>query len=182
MTSFLDGITPEPVPEPEPVVPDFQASDDSPSIFNRSSRGTKTMRAPRATKAPPKPPPPYQPGKVRDAVLEMYGGVAFFVMPFKPAVSMTMLGPAKPVTEENPEPPSVIENCADAWEAAAKQYPFVRKMMEGGIGFAVVAGLLLAHAPILAAVVEGTPIAEKLSPASAMEAYLKRTAEAEEAE
>jgi hypothetical protein len=179
---FLDGVVPTPAPEPDPVVPDFHAGaeqQERPSLFQRSNgRTTRTKERPTRTQKPEKPAPPYQPGKVRDAMLETYGAFAFFVMPFKPNVAITIMSPVKPATEETPNPPTVAENCADAWEAAAKQYPWVRKMLEGGIGFAVITGLVLAHAPIFSAVVEGTSLAEKLNPAAAMEAMLRKQAEA----
>lgn len=176
MTHFLDGIQPQDAPDPEPVIPDFRAAIDTdtdapPRLFSKGSQ-----RKPRESRAqqPKKPAPPYQPGKVRDAMLESYRGLAFFVMPFKPEVGVALMAPVRPPSETEPEPPSVAENCADAWEAAAKQYAWVRNMVEGGIGFAVIIGLVVAHAPIFAAVVSGTPIAERLNPAAAMEAMLKR--------
>lgn len=176
---LFSSLTPEPV-EDTPVIPDWKAATDTeekPKLFRRkeSPNGRTRTRA-----KVEKPAPPYQPGKVREAVLETYGALAFFVMPFKPQVSATIMSPASPPTEDNPHPQTVAENCADAWEEAAKHYPWVRRMIEGGIGFAVIMGLVTAHAPILAAAVDGTPLAEKLSPAAAMEAMLRRQAEKEE--
>lgn len=170
---FLSGIVPEPAPEP--VVPDHNASDDRPGFRLNGRRGQrgKTATEPRPSK-PRKPAPAYQPGLVRERMLSTYGALAFAVMPFKPTVAVTIMGPAKAPTEEDPNPQSVAENCADAWEAAAKVYPWVRQMMEGGEKIAVIVGLLMAHGPIFAAMVEGTPLAEKLSPAAAMEAMLRR--------
>lgn len=178
---FLDGVVPEPTPDP--VIPDPSASDDRPGFRlngNRRSR-TKTTNETRPPK-PRKPAPPYQAGLVRERMLGMYGALAFGVMPFKPGVAATIMSPAKPPTEEDPNPQSVAENCADAWEAAAKVYPWVRQMMEGGEKIAVIVGLVVAHGPIFAAMIEGTPLAERLSPAAAMEAFLRRQQEDEPAE
>ena len=178
---FLNGVNPEPIDEPV-TVPDWKAADDEkPSASKLFSRkpgvnGRTRTRAPKTEK----PAPPYQPGRVYDAVLETYGAVAFGLMPFKPNVALTIMSPAKEPTEDEPNPKTVAENCAEAWEQAAKHYPWVRRMVEGGVGFAVIMALITAHAPIFAAAVQGTPLAEKLSPAAATEAMLRRQAEKEE--
>lgn len=176
MTSFLEDLQPEPVEIPPPIVPDHTASDDTPRPFTR--RSTKD-RVSRVTSKPKKPVPPYQPGKVRKAVINGYGGLAFFIMPLKPNVALAMMGPAKAPTEEDPQPISVIENCADAWEAAAEQFPWVRQMFETSTNLAIITALVAAHVPMILALMEGTPLAEKLNPAAAMEAMLRRRAEAE---
>lgn len=169
---FLSHAQPEPVQEP--VVPNYRATEDRQN--GRSTRLRDRMKEPREPRArkPPKPAPPYEPGKVHEAALQFYGMTALTIMPFKPPVAMAILTPVRPPTEEEPEPPSVAENCAAAWEAAAKHYPWVRRLVEGGESFAVIIGLIVAHAPIAAALFEGTEVAKRFNPATVMEEYLKR--------
>ncbi len=166
----------------EPVVPDFKASQDSPTgrLFGR---GRDRAREPRATRVKAsKPAPAYQPGAVYESALKLYGGFGLVMMPIRPAVAMTVLGPAKAPTEDNPTPISVAENCAQAWEDAAKVYPWVRKFFEVGTNAALIAALLTAHLPIAMAFLEGTELGAKLNPAEAMERFLREREENKEAE
>ena len=165
---WLDNV--EPQPASEPVTPNHRVPTDEPKpgLFTRRPRmSDRSTPRPQRTPRPRKPAPPYEPGKIREAVIELYSGAAFFVMPFKPTVAMTMMGPVREATEEEPNPPSVIERCAEAWEAAAKQYDWVRALFESGTNWTVIIGLCVAHAPILFAMFESTP-------AAAMEAMLRR--------
>lgn len=159
--------------DPTPIVPDHKASaDDKPRVNPFVRKGSDSRKA--QPRRAPKPAPPYVEGVVRETALNMYGGVAMVLMPIKPNVTMRMLGPARTPTEKDPDPQSVIENCADAWEMAAKQFPVVRKLFATSADMVVIGALISAHAPIVTELFAGTAVAEKFNPAAAMEAYLKR--------
>lgn len=176
---FLEGVEPTDAPNPEPVVPNHHASEDTNGRIPSPIRRLRDRNSPNNIKPPrrEKSAPPYKEGEYTEALVEFYNLVALVAMPFKPALAMTIMGPHKPPTDDNPTPMSVAENCALAWDKAAKQSPTVRRMLAGFTATTVWGVLAAAHAPIIASMVEGTPLAEKLNPAAAMEAFLKRNAE-----
>lgn len=173
-TYNFDEAVPQPVPE---VTPNHTAT--RPGIF---ARGATKQREPKPERAPRKPPPPNVPGQFVEPLTELYGAVAFVCMPFKPRVSMVIMGPCKMPTEAEPEPLSVAENCALAWDKAAQSNATIRRMLASGLTATVIGTLIAAHVPILAAALEGTSLAEKLDPTAAVEAFLKRQAERAESE
>lgn len=117
------------------------------------------------------------PGQFIEPLTNFYNGMAFAMMPFKPVVAVALLSPSAEPTEANPEPLTVAENCAKAWDEAAQRSESVRRFLDGMVGVSVWSQLLAAHAPLIGALMEGTSIAEKFNPAAAMEAMLKRRAE-----
>lgn len=173
---FLQGVQPEAA---EPVVPNHHATredDDKPRPFG----GVRRSREPRqaATPRKEKPAPPYEAGQYTQALVDLYSMVAFVAMPFKPELAVTIMGPCRAPTEKEPDPPSVAENCADAWDKAAKQSPTVRRMLAAVTATTVWGSLATAHAPILAAAVAGTPLAEKMN--AGLQTFVQRRQEQDE--
>lgn len=123
---------------------------------------------------------PNVPGQFVEPLTNLYNGMAFAMMPFKPAVTVALLAPSADPTEDNPNPPTVAENCARAWDEAAQRSESVRRFLDGMVGVSVWGQLAAAHAPLVGALLQGTSVAERFNPAAAMEAMLKRQAEQEQ--
>lgn len=189
MTEPWQEQTPEPLdlaslsitdaPAPEHIVPNHWASStvDKPEAKRRTVRerlmgATKTQ--PRNVK-PPKERKhvPNRPGQFVEPVENFYNTVAMVLMPFKPEVSMVIMSPAGPSTEDVPEPPTVARNCAIAWDEAAQKSESVRNFLDSVMTVGIVGQLIAAHAPILIAAMP----ASKFNPAAAMEEMLRRRSE-----
>jgi hypothetical protein len=183
---FFD-LTPETVPF-ERVVPNHKATVDSDTPIEeppkRSPLRDRILKGssdkPRDTRAKPaKKSVPNVPGQFVEPLTDFYNGAAMLLMPFKPAVSMAIIGPARTPTQEELEQsadiPSVAENCARAWDEAAQRSESVRRMIDGFLTVGVWGALIAAHVPILVAVAGDNP---KFNPAAAMEAMLRKQQEA----
>lgn len=185
---FFD-LTPETVPF-ERVVPNHRATVDSdaPSLEeppkrtplrDRILKGKDSADKPRDTRPKPaKKHVPNVPGQFVEPLTDFYNGAAMLLMPFKPTVSMAIIGPARTPTQEELETsadiPSVAENCARAWDEAAQRSESVRRMIDGFLTVGVWGALIAAHVPIMVAVAGDNP---KFNPAAAMEAMLRKQQE-----
>lgn len=173
---------------PEHVVPNHYAS-GTPSTEDKPKRKTVRERLMEATAGKSTVEPrnvrprkekrsvPNRPGQFVEPLTDFYNGIAMVVMPFEPELSMTMVSPYKAPTEEEPNPPSVNERCAKAWDEAAQRSESVRRMLDGFLTVNVWGTLIAAHAPILLVLAKNhTPLGAKFSPATAMEDMLRREA------
>lgn len=172
MGDFLDGVSPEPV-----IIPNHRAGERDPDAPPKRPR-LFTSASQKTTPRKTKPVPPYQ--DHTETLLGMYTTFAMAMMPFKPELAVTIMGPCRPPTEEHPDPPSVAENCVRAWDAAAKESPTVRRMLATLTTGGVIGSLIVAHVPIVVAAASGTKLAERLNPGDAMEAWLRKRQEAEQ--
>jgi hypothetical protein len=184
----LSSLTATPIPEIPHTVPDHYASTPSgkpppepPLTIRERLMGAKKPAAVKARNVKPGRPKrsvPNVPGQFIEPLTDFYNGVALVAMPFDAELSMTLIGPCKPPTEENPKPLTVAENCAKAWDEAAQRSESVRRMLDGFLTVSVWGTLIAAHAPLLMIVAKNhTPIGKKFDPAAAMEAMLRKQAE-----
>jgi hypothetical protein len=118
---------------------------------------------------------PNKPGQFVEPLTDFYNTVALVLMPFKPEVSMTIIGPSRPQSDEEVrkdiQPPTVAENCARAWDEGAQRSESLRRVLDGFLTVGVVGTIIAAHTPIIMAIA-----GDKLNPAAAMEAMLRREA------
>lgn len=180
----LSTLTATAVEPPPHVVPNHRAGDPStpePKPRNGGLRafidGKRETKARNVKPSRPKKSVPNIPGQFIEPLTDLYNGLAFVAMPFKPSVSMALLAPSKKPTEDNPTPLTVAENCAKAWDEAAQRSESVRRFLDSMMTASVWGGLIAAHIPLAAALLEGSSLAEKMNPATAMDAYLRRLAE-----
>jgi hypothetical protein len=137
-------------------------------------KSTKDNAPPRRVTSKQRKTVPNIPGQFVEPVLDFYNMVALVMMPFDPELSMTMVSPHKAPSDEDPNPPSVNEKCAKAWDEAAQKSESVRRMLDAFSTATVWGALAAAHVPIVALVVKNhTPLGAKFDPAAAMEAMLK---------
>jgi hypothetical protein len=170
----------------DPVVPDWKAGKnvtfedvEAPKRASGDAR-TKPRGSQRRT---PKPAPAYPPGGYADRIEEVYDGMALMFMPFEPEVAMYLAMPEqKRVRDMETGDVSIVEGvtgsrkCAEAWDKAAQRSPAVRRLIEGFLTVNVWGALITAHAPIIVTILKNrTSFGEKMDPATAMEAMLKRT-------
>lgn len=184
----FSALTATPLPDESFVMPNHTASLTGETVAPEPKRqtmrerlmaatGSKTetrARNVKPTKA--KKSVPNVPGQFIEPLTDFYNMVAFVSMPFKPAVAMTLMGPASAPTEERPVPLTVAENCAHAWDEAAQRSESVRRFLDSMVGVSVWGRVFAAHAPLAVAMMEGS------SAAGAMEAFLKRRAAQQESE
>lgn len=167
------------------IVPNFRAGSDYkvedaplPDARSRPRRTTKDGSA-----KPKKPAPAYPAEGYYDRILEFYQGVAMVAFPFEPQVALYLVTPEQkfnPETRLMEDGMTGAERCAKAWDEAAKVSPSVRRMIESFFTVTVWGALISAHAPILMIFLKNrTSLGEKLDPAEAMEAFLKRSTEQE---
>ncbi len=180
----MTDLTPEWMqPEDTPIVPDHTASKDPyevPVAQNGHKSGpTRTGSILRATrpgekraKAPKGPPPENKPGQFVEPLTDFYNTVAIALMPFKPAVAMTIMTPAR---EDDTR--TVAENCAIAWDEAAQKNESIRRALKTFTTIGVYGALFIAHAPIFMAGIQGTELEKRFNPAAAMEDMLRKEAE-----
>jgi hypothetical protein len=118
---------------------------------------------------------PNKPGQFVEPLTDFYNTMALVAMPFKPEVSMAILGPCRPQTEDevakDVQPPTVAENCARAWDEGAQRSESLRRVLDTFLTVGVVGTIIAAHTPIIMALA-----GDKLNPAAAMEAMLRREA------
>lgn len=136
------------------------------SLFRASRPAEKRAKA---TKSPP---PENRPGQFIQPLEDLYTLIAVGVMPFKPAVSMTILGPAQEGGEK-----TVARNCAEAWDELAQKNESVRRALKTLTTAGVYGAIVMAHAPIAMAAMQGTEIEKRFNPAAAMEDMLRKQAE-----
>lgn len=178
----LSSLNVVPADAPEFVVPNHRATADPSTVEpeRKSVRdrlmGTKTKTEPRNVKVPkPRKVVPNRPGQFIEPLETFYNTMAMVLMPFKPEVSMVIMSPAGPSTEDGVEPPTVARNCAVAWDEAAQRSEVVRNFLDSFTTISVAGKLLAAHAPIALALMP-----PRFSPAQAMEDMLKRRAQEQE--
>jgi hypothetical protein len=163
------------------IVPDYRAGSDYkvedaelPDARTRPRRSTRDN-----TRKPRKPAPSYPAEGYYERVLEFYSGLAMVVFPFEPQVAMYLVTPEMKMNPESREmEPGLTgaERCAKAWDDAAKVSPGVRRLLEGFLTVTVWGALISVHAPMVMIFLKNrTSLGEKLDPAEAMEAFLKRT-------
>lgn len=200
MTDPFDDL-PDAVSAP-PVVPNHRASRDPfdpfPDVENRPTRGlnifkgaAKTGRTPREPRAkrPTTPPPPVNKGEFVQPLEDIYSTIAMALLPLKPTVAMAIVSPVRAQTDEelkaDIQPPTVAHNCAVAWDEVAQKNESVRRVLKQMTTIGVWGGLIMAHAPILAAVMAETPagaaFAPMFNPAAGAEAFLKDAEQRREA-
>jgi hypothetical protein len=175
--NFSD-VMPSAVPAEDFVTPNHRAGNASivdterPRTVRERLMGNKA-KEPRNVTPKPRKVVPNKPGQFIEPLTDMYTGIAMVLMPFKPAVSMTIMSPVHEPTDEVPNPITVAENCARAWDEAAQRSERVRLMLDGFLTVGVWGAVLTAHIPILLAA------APSMNPATAMEAMLRRQQEQE---
>lgn len=153
-----------------------------PMTMRERLTGLKSKReAPpaRNVKKTTKAPVPNVPGQFIEPLTDFYNGIALVAMPFDPEITMVMTGPCRsPKEDETPESvPSVAENCARTLDAAAQRSESLRRVLANFTAASVWGAVIAAHLPILAIVAKNhTPLGEKVDPAKAMEAMLRREA------
>jgi hypothetical protein len=194
------GDIPDAIPA-APVVPNHRASRDSldPSLadpfakteptrggnlFRRAAKQDGKPAQPRA-KRQSAPPPPVVKGEFVQPLEDIYSTLAMALLPLKPTVAMAIVSPVREQTEEEKkadiQPPTVAHNCAVAWDEVAQKNESVRRVLKSMTTIGVWGGLVMAHAPILAAVMAETPtgasFAPLFNPAAAAEQIAKQAAE-----
>lgn len=197
MPDFLSGVDSEPAPDFTPyhepvVVPNHRATEDSPhrtrtqeppltlrerlrSMRSDDDKRPRNVRLPKEKKHVPN-----VPGQFVDSVEDFYNLIGMVAMPFDPEFAMTMVSPHKAPTEDEPDPPTTAHRCAVAWDEAAQRSESVRRMLDNFNTVTVWGALAAAHAPLLLILAKNhTPFGERLDPAVAMEAMLKRRAKEE---
>lgn len=188
----LSALTATPVAFSDHIVPDHTAGTETvapqpKTVRERLMEATqrKNSDGPRARNVKPtraRKSVPNVPGQFVKPLTDFYNTMAFATMPFKPAVAVTLLSPCEKPTEDNPNPLTVAENCAKAWDEAAQRSESVRRMLDGFVTVSVWGALISAHTPLIAAALQGTKLEEKLNPAAAMEAFLRRREEQDHSE
>ena len=170
------------------IVPNHRAGsnytvDDVDTV--RDARTKPRASTKERTRKPRKPAPPYPAEGYYDRVLEFYQGLSMVFFPFEPQVSLYLVTPEtkmNPETKELEEGLSGAEKCAKAWDDAAKVSPSVRRLLETFLTVTVWGALISAHAPMVLILLKNrTPLGEKLDPAEAMEAFLKRQTQQDDA-
>lgn len=165
------------------VVPNHRAGTDYrvDDVENVRDARTRPRGGTAAKRKPRKPAPPYPAEGYYDRVLEFYSGLAMVAFPFEPQIALYLVTPEmkmNPETKALEEGMTGAERCAKAWDDAAKVSPAVRRLLEAFLTVTVWGALISAHAPMLMILVKNrTSLGEKLDPAEAMEAFLKRQQE-----
>lgn len=176
--------------EPEPIefgVPAYKVVDDKPPkeppltmkerlkamTSNKDSARPRNVRK-TATKTVPN-----VPGQFIEPLTDFYNFIGLAVMPFDPEITMTMVQPCRaPKDDEDPSKiPTVAENCARTLDEAAQRSESLRRVLSSFTAASVWGAVIAAHMPLIAVVAKNhTPLGERLDPARAMEAMLKREA------
>jgi len=184
----LSALTAKPLQDTSFLTPNHRASDqdgggDEPplSLKERLTGGRKPPPRVRNVKeTKPRKVIPNRPGQFIEPLTDVYNGLALMVMPFEPELAMTLMSPHRTPTEEDPNPLTVAENCAKAWDEAAQRSESIRRMLDGFLTVSVFGTLVAAHAPLLMVLLKNhTSFGERIDPARAMESMLKRQAQGE---
>lgn len=185
----LSSLTAQPLPDNSFLTPNHRASDqDGPSkepplSFKERMMGSRRpppIRARNVKETKPRKVIPNKPGQFIEPLTDVYNGLALMVMPFEPELAMTLMSPHRTPTEEDPNPLTVAENCAKAWDEAAQRSENIRRMLDGFLTVSVFGTLLAAHLPLLMILLKNhTSFGERIDPARAMESMLKRQAQGE---
>lgn len=130
----LEAESVPPIAEREPSYDNDETAPEPPKrgLFSRlfSRKGSEDK--------PPKPVPAMPRGGVATAVAALYKRVGSFVKPFDPGCGTALIMGA--------------DDCGRAWEEVAKRNPAVRRWILALLATGANMELLVAHAPILAAV------------------------------
>lgn len=162
----LSGLSAEPT-DMGHAVPNHRASagrDTPPTEDKPKRRGFLTGERQPRQRRQTKPAPPNIPGQYVQPLTDIYLGAAMLAMPFKPRVAITIMAPVGVPTEDTPNPPTVAQNCAEAWDKAAQRSPAVRRFLDGMLTASVAGTLIAAHLPIVLALLADSPISDKIDP------------------
>jgi hypothetical protein len=116
-------------------------------------------KEPRITRAAPKKTtvttPPYREGALVEPITMAYGmfGLGIGTLEFSRGKEHMPIGSA--ITES-------AEQCARAWDKAAKTSPAIRRMLYKLVGSSNLIGVSIAHAPIMMAVANEMPATQRL--------------------
>jgi hypothetical protein len=159
----LGAIAPAPVASDDSFVKPNPNGGSLRERLTQRANGTKTEEPPKARKIPKHvTEPPSKPGEFTETLQEIYGGAGMLAMPFNASLGSALMLNA--------------EKCANAWDELAQKNPSVRHTLrlltQGGAWGKVV----LAHAPIVAAVMAQSAMGKAF--ADNVEQMLKRETEA----
>lgn len=140
---------------PEHVVPNHKvkAEGEPPTLLGKlrggsSTRDRKTPALPKAQKELP----PYREGMYVEPMRDFYEFLGMVLMPFRPKAAAYL---AFPETVRDNETGIVTEGktgaqkIAEAWDAAAKKSPAVRRMLESFLVVSVWGTLVAVHLPLV---------------------------------
>lgn len=156
---------------PEHVVPNHRAKAERPEadtggLFGKLRQpSTRDKRSVPALPKPQKETPPYREGMYVEPMREFYEFLGLALMPFRPNASMYLTMPEMLRDLESGdtiEGKTGAQKCAEAWDAAAKKSPAVRRMLESFLVVSVWGTLIAVHLPLILAIADkgdGNPLA-----------------------
>lgn len=179
MSSPFDGITVTDMPEH--VVPNHKVkaeTDDRPTLLGKLRGGT-AQRDPRKAPALPKErkeAPPYREGMYIEPMRDFYEFLAVMMMPFRPKAWAYLATPEMLRDDDTgviTEGKTGAQKCAEAWDAAAKKSPAVRRMLESFLVVSVWGTLVAVHVPLIIAMMDK---GDSTNPFAAFEEMLRQHA------
>src|SRR5688572_24564194 len=145
---------------PEHVIPNHRAKAEPVAdtiggklrgALRGSSGRDSTKQGSAAPKLPKeaKPVPPYREGMYVEPMREFYEFLGMVLMPFRPKASMYLNMPEmlRDLDGQLIEGKTGAQKCAEAWDAAAKKSPAVRRMLESFLVVSVWGTLVAVHIP-----------------------------------
>ncbi|HVI71479.1 MAG TPA: hypothetical protein VM656_08345 [Pyrinomonadaceae bacterium] len=145
----------------------------------RQPRGAAKSTAPVLPK-PKKEAPPYREGMYIEPMRDFYEFMGMVLLPFRPKAAMYLTMPETmrdSDTGEFIEGKTGAQKCAEAWDAAAKKSPAVRRMLESFLMVSVWGTLVAVHIPLLIALTDKGGKDGEGNMFAGMEAFLKQQAE-----
>lgn len=163
------------VPDHKVKVPDAEPTGMFGKLRQPRGGGQKAALAP---KLPPekKPVPPYHEGMYVEPMRDFYEFLGMMLMPFRPKAAMYLAMPEMlrdNETGEVTEGKSGAQKIAEAWDAAAKKSPAVRRMLESFLVVSVWGTLVAVHIPLIIGL---TDKGGEENMFAGMEAFLKQHA------
>lgn len=164
---------------PEHVVPNHKVKQDNESggMFGklRQPRGQKSTTP--ALPKPKKDAPPYHEGMYVEPMRDFYEFLGLALMPFRPKASAYLTFPEMIRDNETgavTEGKTGAQKIAEAWDAAAKKSPAVRRMLESFLVVSVWGTLVAVHIPLIIGLMDKGGEENMFA---GMEAFLKQQAE-----
>ena len=165
---------------PEHVVPNHKAKveGEPPTLFGkrRQPRGTQKTATPALPK-PKKEAPPYREGMYIEPMRDFYEFLGMVLMPFRPKAAAYLAFPEMVRDNETgvvSEGKTGAQKIAEAWDAAAKKSPAVRRMLESFLVVSVWGTLVAVHIPLLIGLMDKGGEENMFA---GMEAFLRQHAE-----
>lgn len=141
---------------PEHVVPNHKAKveGEPPTLFGKLRGGTSSRDAKKAPALPKaqKDIPPYREGMYIEPMRDFYEFLGMVLMPFRPKAAAYLAFPEMlrdNDTGDMIEGKTGAQKIAEAWDAAAKKSPAVRRMLESFLVVSVWGTLVAVHIPLL---------------------------------